>query len=112
MTVVALCSFKGAPGVTTTALGLTSVWQRNVALVEADPSGGSICAHDELRGELATAFAVVFLIDPPLRPPRSHPKSRGDRLPQQTALQEQLVHPVSLDLAAFDDVPARRSVGA
>lgn len=41
---VALCSAKGAPGVTTAALALALTWPRPVVLVEADPSGGSILA--------------------------------------------------------------------
>lgn len=36
MAVVVLCSAKGAPGVTTTALGLALAWPRDVLLVDAD----------------------------------------------------------------------------
>ncbi|RPF21470.1 hypothetical protein EDD34_2099 [Myceligenerans xiligouense] len=39
MAVVALCSASGAPGVSTTCLGLALVWPRPVLLVEADPRG-------------------------------------------------------------------------
>lgn len=42
MSVVALCSAKGSPGTTITALALASVWSRPVALVDADPAGGDL----------------------------------------------------------------------
>ena len=41
MSIIALVSASGAPGVTTTALGLALTWPRPVLLLEADPSGGS-----------------------------------------------------------------------
>lgn len=39
---IAVCSDKGSPGVTTTALALASRWPRPAALVEADPYGGDL----------------------------------------------------------------------
>ncbi len=39
---VAICSAKGAPGVTSTALALAAVWPRPVVLLEADPAGGDL----------------------------------------------------------------------
>lgn len=47
MSVVALCSAHGAPGVTTTALALTWMWpivhrDRRVLLVDADPAGSGL----------------------------------------------------------------------
>lgn len=47
MTVVALCSVKGSPGVTTTACLLGAAWPGSgrVVLVEADPSGGDCAAR-------------------------------------------------------------------
>src|ERR1035437_11079402 len=47
MAVVAMTSVKGAPGVTTAALALTSAWpvHRRAVLVEADPAGGDIAAR-------------------------------------------------------------------
>jgi hypothetical protein len=42
MTVVAMFSDKGSPGVTTLGLSLASVWPRPVTLVEADPAGGDV----------------------------------------------------------------------
>lgn len=53
MALVVVASSKGAPGVTTTALGLATVWpdQERVVLVEADPSGGSLAARWRLGYE-------------------------------------------------------------
>ncbi|RHA41654.1 P-loop NTPase family protein [Cellulomonas rhizosphaerae] len=39
---ITLASAKGAPGVTTTARVLASVWPSEVALVDADPAGGDV----------------------------------------------------------------------
>ncbi len=39
--IITLVSASGAPGVTTTAIGLAVRWPRPVVLVEADPKGGS-----------------------------------------------------------------------
>lgn len=39
---VSLFSFKGAPGVTSTALLLAAAWPRPVVLLEADPAGGDL----------------------------------------------------------------------
>ncbi|HXP32775.1 MAG TPA: hypothetical protein VN820_02110 [Acidimicrobiales bacterium] len=45
MSVVALASAKGSPGVTTTALALASVWSRRSIVLEADPAGGDLAAR-------------------------------------------------------------------
>ncbi|MDQ1289095.1 MAG: hypothetical protein QG622_2661 [Actinomycetota bacterium] len=42
MAVITICSAKGAPGVTTTALLLAALWPRPVLLVDADPAGGDV----------------------------------------------------------------------
>ncbi|QCX28298.1 ParA family protein [Nocardioides jishulii] len=42
MSVVAVCSAKGAPGTTMAAQALAAVWPRPVALVDADPAGGDL----------------------------------------------------------------------
>ena len=39
---IALCSDKGSPGVTTTALALGSAWVTPVVVVEADLAGGDL----------------------------------------------------------------------
>jgi Flp pilus assembly CpaE family ATPase len=47
MTVIAVCSAKGAPGATTTALALALTWPLNgdsVLLVDADPAGADIAS--------------------------------------------------------------------
>jgi Mrp family chromosome partitioning ATPase len=47
---VAVCSLKGSPGVTTLATALAARWpaQENTILVEADPAGGDIMARFRL----------------------------------------------------------------
>ena len=47
MTVVSLCSAKGAPGVTTLACALGAAWPvgRRVIVAECDPSGGDLAAR-------------------------------------------------------------------
>jgi len=42
MSVIALASAKGSPGVTTTALALAAVWPRRVLVADCDPSGGDL----------------------------------------------------------------------
>lgn len=42
MMLVAICSAKGAPGVSSTALTLAASWPRPVILLEADPAGGDL----------------------------------------------------------------------
>lgn len=44
MTVIALVSAKGSPGVTTTALACALSWHRRLVLAECDPAGGSVLA--------------------------------------------------------------------
>jgi MinD-like ATPase involved in chromosome partitioning or flagellar assembly len=45
MSMVALGSVKGAPGVTTATLALAGVWPRPVMIAECDPSGGDLAAR-------------------------------------------------------------------
>jgi MinD-like ATPase involved in chromosome partitioning or flagellar assembly len=63
MTVVALGSVKGSPGVTTVVLALASVWptERRLLVAEADPDGGVLAVRRELGLEpgLATLAAAV-----------------------------------------------------
>jgi len=58
---VAIGSIKGAPGVTSTALALAAAWPRPVALVEADPSGGSVAYRCRAAGGGALAAAPSLL---------------------------------------------------
>ncbi len=62
MALIAITSASGAPGVTTTALGLALAWPRPVVLVEADPTGSRAIPAGYLRGgELPTTRTVVDL---------------------------------------------------
>jgi hypothetical protein len=51
MGVLALCSLKAAPGVTTTAVALGAVWpaERRVLVAELDPTGGILPAASRCR---------------------------------------------------------------
>lgn len=63
MTIVALGSIKGAPGVTTTVLALAAVWptSRGVVVAEVDPDGGVLAVRRELGLEpgLVTLAAAL-----------------------------------------------------
>ena len=60
MALITLLSAKGAPGCTTTALGLTLRWPTAALLVEADVAGSAILAG-YLRGELHQDHGVLPL---------------------------------------------------
>ncbi|MEU5001544.1 hypothetical protein [Streptomyces sp. NPDC021622] len=59
MVLVAMCSLKGSPGVTTAALGLAGQWPsgHQPVVMECDPAGGDLLA----RYRLATAPGLVTL---------------------------------------------------
>ena len=63
MTVVALASVKGSPGVTTAALAMAARWPagRRVLLVEADPFGGDLAPRygATVTGGLASLFVAA-----------------------------------------------------
>ncbi|MDA8280628.1 MAG: hypothetical protein M0Z63_09465 [Actinomycetota bacterium] len=62
MTVVALCSVKGSPGVTTLACLLGAVWPVGtpVVVAECDPAGGDVAARFGLQGRTGMAsFALA-----------------------------------------------------
>lgn len=63
MTIVALASIKGSPGVTTAATALAASWPagRKVLLVEADPFGGDLAPRygSTVTGGLASLFAAA-----------------------------------------------------
>ena len=61
MAVIALTSARGAPGVTTTALGLALTWPRPVVLVEADIAGSSSILAGYMRGSLRHDRGLVDL---------------------------------------------------
>ncbi len=69
MTLVAVCSFKGSPGTTTTALSLAARWPGGgrAVLVECDPAGGDLLARFRLEtspGLVSLAAAVRRSADP------------------------------------------------
>jgi len=61
MTVVALCSAKGAPGVTTLACLLGAVWPSplSVVVAECDPSGGDLAARFGFDSQVGMASFVL-----------------------------------------------------
>lgn len=61
MAVIALTSARGAPGTTTTALGLALTWPRPVVLVEADMAGSSSILAGYMRGTMRHDRGVVDL---------------------------------------------------
>lgn len=61
MALISLASAAGAPGVTTTALGLALLWPRPVLLVEADPTGGSGLLAGYFRGAQEYTSGLIEL---------------------------------------------------
>jgi cellulose biosynthesis protein BcsQ len=61
MTIISVCSAKGAPGVTTLACALAAVWpsHRQVALAECDPSGGDLAAKFGISAKRGTTSLVL-----------------------------------------------------
>jgi MinD-like ATPase involved in chromosome partitioning or flagellar assembly len=52
---VAVCSDKGSPGATTTALALAAAWREPAVMVEADPYGGDLAVR--MRTDAGTVLA-------------------------------------------------------
>ena len=67
MTVIALVSIKGSPGVTTAALALGAVWSRPILVAECDPAGGDVAAG-LLRGEAPPTGGLLSLAVAARRP--------------------------------------------
>lgn len=61
MSTLVLTSASGAPGVTTTALGLTLAWPEPCLLVDADRAASQAVLAGHLRGEAATAGVEALL---------------------------------------------------
>lgn len=64
MTVFALASTHGAPGVTATVMGLAAAWKsttgRDVLVIEADPDGGVLASRfEELRADRTLSDVAV-----------------------------------------------------
>lgn len=71
MTLVALCSLKGSPGVTTAALGLAAGWPsaEQPVVVECDPAGGDLLGRYRLEtapGLMSLAAAARHSAEPGL----------------------------------------------
>jgi len=62
MSVIVLTSACGAPGVTTTTLGLAATWPRPAIAVEADPVGGSSMLAGYFKGFHAPTQSVADLL--------------------------------------------------
>ena len=61
MSVVALTSARGAPGVSTAALAMTLLWPRPAVLAECDPAGGSSVLAGYLRGTVDYSRGLLNL---------------------------------------------------
>ena len=61
MTILALTSAKGAPGVSTAALAMTLLWPRAALLAECDPAGGSSVLAGYLRGTVDHSRGLLAL---------------------------------------------------
>lgn len=59
MAVIVLASASGSPGVTTTAVGLASVWSRPVLVADADPTGGSAILAGFFQGKVAAGGGLT-----------------------------------------------------
>jgi len=66
MAVITLCSAAGAPGVTTTAIGLAMNWPRPVLLVEADPAGSNGLLAGIFRGAREYEAGLLDIAASPL----------------------------------------------
>jgi hypothetical protein len=68
----ALASIKGSPGVTTAAVALAATWTGDVAVAEIDPGGGDLAARFGLAEEpgLITWAAAARRLSPPEELPR------------------------------------------
>ena len=62
MSIIVLTSACGAPGVTTTTLGLAMTWNRPAIAIEADPVGGSSILAGYFRGFHEPTQSVVDLL--------------------------------------------------
>lgn len=72
MSLIAMCSARGSPGVTTAALALTLTWPGRCVLAECDPAGGTVLAG-YLQGALGDERGIQELAVAELR---------GESMPQ------------------------------
>ncbi|WP_282794103.1 hypothetical protein [Streptomyces sp. CC224B] len=116
MALVALCSLKGSPGVTTTALGLAAGWPAGDApvVVECDPAGGDLLARFRLDlspGLVSLAAAARRATDPDLLWQHTQRLPGGLRVvvgppgaEQARAALEQLTHDGGTTVRSWTDV--------
>ena len=78
MSLVVCCSFTGAPGVTTTALGLALAWPRDVVLADCDRDPAQVIEAGYLRGVDLGGRGLA-----PLARAHRERRSLGDELPSQ-----------------------------
>ncbi len=62
MSIIILCSATGAPGVTSTALGLTLAWPEPAFLIDVDRSGGQAVLAGYLGGIESQGRGIVSLV--------------------------------------------------
>lgn len=67
MTLIAMVSAKGSPGVSTAALACTLTWPAPVLLAECDPAGGSLLAGYMSRYDVPTDRGILPLAGSALR---------------------------------------------
>lgn len=106
MTLVAVCSCKGAPGVTTTACLLAATWPagRPALLAECDPSGGDVAVRFGLSTRVGMASYVVA---------QRHGRSPVDEhLQQLTGGLAVLAGPLGSDAAGAVDAELAGAAGA
>lgn len=98
MTLIALCSAKGSPGVTTAALALTLTWPGRCVLAEADPAGGSVLAG-YLAGQLPADRGIGELAVTALRGHDLHQAWWGQLVDLQDPHRQRLLLPGITDPA-------------
>jgi MinD superfamily P-loop ATPase len=61
MTIISVCSAKGAPGVTTISCAIAAVWptHREIVVAECDPSGGDLAARFGLSAKRGMTSLVL-----------------------------------------------------
>src|SRR5215207_3892990 len=105
MPLIVVCSTKGRPGVTTTALGLAATLPHTTrpVVIECDPAGGDLAARHHLRVtvglmELATVTrpgavsTPEFPVDPRTRPARPTPRGNAIGISDLLSRHAQRIH--------------------
>lgn len=92
MALIALASASGAPGVTTTAVGLVLTWRRAALLVDADPGAHQAVLAGYLGGQLATGKGLQRIAE-----------AHRDRRPLLEAVSDETVPLTAADQAGDGD---------